>query len=46
MIYEGERLVRTDKENTIISVAERLAKELNFQFDGKRNAAACNERYR
>ncbi|SRR5258708_7400685 len=31
-IYEGERFVRTDKENMIISVAEKLAEELNYQF--------------
>jgi hypothetical protein len=35
-IYEGERFVRTDKENEIISVAERRAEELNYQFTGKR----------
>jgi hypothetical protein len=32
VIYEGERFVRTDKENVIISVAEKHAKELNYQF--------------
>jgi hypothetical protein len=36
VIYEGERFVRTDKENMIISVAERLAEELNYQFGHKR----------
>jgi hypothetical protein len=37
VIYEGERFVRTDKENMVISVAEKLAKELNYQFGhGKR----------
>ena len=36
VIYEGERFVRTDKEYMIISVAERLAEELNYQFNGKR----------
>ena len=35
-IYEGERFVRTDKENMIISVAEKLAEELNYQFGHKR----------
>jgi hypothetical protein len=35
-IYEGERFVRTDKENMIISVAEKLAEELNYQFGDKR----------
>lgn len=32
VIYEGDRFVRTDKENMIISVAERLAEELNHKF--------------
>ena len=32
VIYEGDRFVRTDKDNLIISVAERLADELNYQF--------------
>jgi len=36
VIYEGERFVRTDKENEIISVAERRAEELNYQFGHKR----------
>jgi hypothetical protein len=36
VVYEGERFVRTDKENMIISVAERLAEELNYQFGSKR----------
>ena len=36
VIYEGERFVRTDKENMIISVAEKLAEELNYQFGHKR----------
>jgi hypothetical protein len=36
IIYEGERFVRTDKENMVISVAEKLAEELNYQFSGKR----------
>jgi hypothetical protein len=36
VIYDGERFVRTDKENEIISVAERRAEELNHQFTGKR----------
>jgi len=38
VIYEGERLVRTDKENLVISVAEKLAEELNYQFTGERRA--------
>ena len=36
VIYEGERLVRTDQENIIISVAEKLAEELNYQFGHKK----------
>ena len=32
VIYEGERFVRTDKENVIISVAEKRAEELNYEF--------------
>jgi hypothetical protein len=36
VIYEGDRFVRTDKEYLIVSVAERLAEELNYQFNGKR----------
>lgn len=32
VIYEGERFVRSDKENVIISVAEKRAEELNYQF--------------
>jgi hypothetical protein len=32
VIYEGERFVRTDKEYMVISVAEKLAGELNYQF--------------
>ena len=36
VIYEGDRFVRTDKENEIVSVAERRAEELNYQFTGKR----------
>jgi hypothetical protein len=36
VIYEGERFVRTDKDYMIISVAEKLAEELNYQFGHKR----------
>ena len=36
VIYEGQRFVRTDKENMIISGAEKLAEELNYQFGNKR----------
>jgi hypothetical protein len=38
VIYEGERLVRTDRENITHSMAKRLASELNFQFGVKRSA--------
>lgn len=38
VIYEGDRFVRTDKEYLIISVAERFAEELNYQFSGNRRA--------
>jgi hypothetical protein len=36
VIYEGERFVRTDKDYMVISVAEKLAEELNYQFGHKR----------
>jgi len=36
VIYEDEQLVRTDKENVIISVAETRADELNYQFGTKK----------
>jgi thioredoxin len=36
VIYEGDRFVRTDKDNLIISVAEKLAEELNYQFSSKK----------
>jgi len=35
-ISEGERFVRTDRENMIISVAEKLVEELNYHFRHKR----------
>jgi hypothetical protein len=38
VIYEADRFVRTDKENEIISVAERRAEELNYQFGNKKKA--------
>jgi hypothetical protein len=40
VIYEGERFVRTDKDNLIISVAEKLADELNYQFGVKKRGKA------
>jgi hypothetical protein len=36
VIYEDDQFVSTDVENQIISVAERRAEELNYQFTGKR----------
>ena len=42
VVYEGERFVRTDKENEFISVAERRAEELNYQFTGKREKRKKN----
>jgi hypothetical protein len=38
VIYEGARFVRTDKENMVINVAEKVAEELNYQFGHKRKA--------
>ena len=38
VIHEGERFVRTDKENLVISVAEKLAEELNYQFGHKKKS--------
>lgn len=35
-IYEGERFVRTDKEYITYFKAEKIARELNFQFGAKR----------
>ena len=35
-IYEGDRFVRTDKDNLVISAAEKLAEELNYQFGHKK----------
>jgi hypothetical protein len=37
-IYEGDRFVRTDKDNIVISEAERLAENLNYQFGIKKKA--------
>lgn len=36
VIYEDDRFVRTDKEYMIISVAEKLAEELNYQYGNKK----------
>jgi hypothetical protein len=38
VIYEGERFVRSDQENVIISVAERVAEQLNYDFGHKHKA--------
>jgi hypothetical protein len=36
VIYEGDRFVRTDKEYIVISEAERISEDLNFDFGHKR----------
>lgn len=41
VIYEGDRFVRTDKENEIISVVERRAEELNYEFGHKRKGTGA-----
>lgn len=41
VIYEGERFVRTDTDNMVISVAEKLAEELNYQFSGTRQKSGA-----
>ena len=38
VIYEGERFVRTDRDNIVISTAEQLAEKLNSQFGNKKKA--------
>ncbi len=38
VIYESERLVRTDREHITHSMAKRLAQEINFKFGLKRDA--------
>ncbi len=38
VIYEGERLVRTDREHITHGMATKLARELNFQFGHNRKA--------
>ena len=43
VIYEGERFVRTDKDNITISAAEKLADELNSQFGHRKQAELANE---
>jgi hypothetical protein len=37
-IYEGKRFVRTDRDNIVISEAERLAEKLNYEFGNKTKA--------
>jgi len=37
-IYEGERFVRTARDNIVISEAERLAEKLNYEFGNKTKA--------
>ena len=36
VIYEGERFVRTDKEDMVWAVADKHARELNYQFGNKK----------
>lgn len=38
VIYEGDRFVRTDKDNMVISVAEKRAEEMNLQFGHKKSS--------
>ena len=38
VIYEGDRFVRTDRDNIIISVAEKLADKLNYELGNKKKA--------
>ena len=38
VIYEGERLVRTDREHITHQMATKIAREINFQFGHKRKA--------
>jgi hypothetical protein len=38
VIYEGERLVRTEREHITHSMATRLAREMNFRFGANRKA--------
>jgi hypothetical protein len=38
VIYEGERLVRTDREHITHSMASKIAREINFQFGHIRKA--------
>jgi hypothetical protein len=38
VIYEGSRFVRTDRDNIVISEAERLADNLNYSFGSKKKA--------
>ena len=44
VIYKGDQLVRVDLDNAIISVAERRAEELNYQFSGKREMKGKRKR--
>jgi hypothetical protein len=36
VIYESERLVRTDREHITHAMATRIAREMNFRFGAKR----------
>jgi hypothetical protein len=43
VIYEGERLVRTDREYITHSMAKGLAEDFNFQFGHKQNAKGAGK---
>ena len=45
VIYEGERLVRTDREHITHSMAKKLAENLNFQFGDKREGKGASSRH-
>jgi hypothetical protein len=40
VIYQGDRFVRTDKENIVVSEAERIADKLNYEFGNKKAKGA------
>jgi hypothetical protein len=42
VIYEGERLVRTDREYITHSIAKRLAEDLNYTFSIKTKAKGAS----
>lgn len=42
VIYEGERFVRSDRDNLTYAMARRLAEELNYHFGQKRKAKGAS----